>query len=243
MTTAMKRHQVRQLLTTPGRISSQARDLWMHVRASFASDPFARAYRIVRPYTMSGAARLQGLYGAVQHVTFRGIPGDLVECGTARGGSAAMLGLAMKESGVKRTLWVFDTFDGIPPPTAADPDFEIAALYTGSFRGELAEVRELFAHLGILERAVLIPGRFQDTIPASDVGPIAVLHIDGDWYESVKVCLDFFYDRVSLGGVIQIDDYGHWEGARKAVDEFLIARGISGPLQYLDYTGRQLVKA
>jgi (2Fe-2S) ferredoxin len=87
-----------------------------------------------------------------------------------------------------------------------------------------------------------VKGLFQDTVPRCDVGPIAVLHLDGDWYESVKVCLDHLYDRVSPGGVIQIDDYGHWEGARKAVDEFMVARRLTGPLRYLDYTGRQLIK-
>jgi hypothetical protein len=191
---------------------------------------------------MSGDARLRGLYQAIQHVTEGGIAGAVVECGAAQGGSAALLGLAMKRFNDRRPLWVFDTFEGIPPPTTADPDYHIAAPYTGSFRGDLAEVTSLFERLEILENARLVKGRFQETIPQCDTGAIAVLHVDGDWYESVKVCLDHLYDRVSPGGVIQIDDYGHWEGARKAVDEFLQARHIAGPLRYLDYTGRQLIK-
>jgi hypothetical protein len=148
----------------------------------------------------------------------------------------------VKHSGVERTLWVFDTFDGIPPPTHADPDYEIAVRYTGQFRGELDDVTSLFERLGILDKARLIKGRFEDTVPQSPVRAIAVLHVDGDWYESVKTCLEHLYDRVSSGGIVQIDDYGHWAGARKAVDEFLAARAISVPLQYLDYTGRQFVK-
>ena len=234
--------QVWRSLTTSGRITSQARDLLMHLHNSFATDGFSQAYRTVRPYTMSGDARLRGLYGAIEHVVEGRIPGAVVECGTARGGSAALLGLALKEFNERRTLWVFDTFEGMPPPTAADPDYDIAALYTGSCRGDLDEVTSLFRGLGILENARLVKGLFEDTIPRSDTGPIAVLHIDGDWYESVKVCLDSLYDRVSRGGVVQIDDYGHWKGARKAVDEFLAARCIPGPLRYLDYTGRQLIK-
>jgi hypothetical protein len=232
-----------RLSTTRGFFQSQVRDLWIHLRNAFGSGPFAGAYKTVRPYTMSGAARLQGLYEAVQQVTEKGIAGDIVECGTARGGSAALLGLAMKRTGVQRTLWVFDTFEGIPAPTRSDPDYDVAAQFTGSFRGELAEVTSLFERLGILDTARLVKGRFEETIPGADIGPIAVLHIDGDWYESVKVCLDHLYDRVTPGGIIQIDDYGHWEGARKAVDEFLAARGNSGRLRYVDYTGRQLVKA
>jgi hypothetical protein len=217
-------------------------DAAMHLHDMYSADPFARLYQAVRPYTMSGNRRLRGLYTAVEQVVAGNIPGDVVECGTARGGSAALLGLALKETHAERTLWVFDTFAGIPPPTSADPDQEIAALYTGDFRGDLGEVQELFRRLGILDRARLVKGLFQDTVPRSDVGPIAVLHLDGDWYDSVKVCLDHLYDRVSPGGVIQIDDYGHWEGARKAVDEFISTRPLVGPLRYLDYTGRQLIK-
>lgn len=239
----MKPQHIWRSLTTTGRIGSQARDMVMHLHNAFASDAFSRAYRTVRPYTMSGDARLRGLYQAVRHVTERGIAGAVVECGAARGGSAALLGLAMKGFNERRPLWVFDTFEGMPPPTAADPDYEFAAPYTGSCRGDLAEVTSLFERLEISKNARLVKGRFEDTIPRSDTGAIAVLHVDGDWYESVKVCLDHLYDRVTPGGVIQIDDYGHWEGARKAVDEFLAARHISGPLRYLDYTGRQLVKA
>jgi hypothetical protein len=239
----MTASEIWRAFRTPGRIGSQTRDLWQHTFNPFASDPFARAYRTVRPYTMSGYARLRGLYQAVERVTAGQIPGDVVECGTAHGGSAALLGLAMKDCGAARTLWVFDTFEGMPPPTRDDPDFDVAVRYTGRLRSELTEVTALFERLGILQTARLVPGRFETTVARAEVSKIAVLHIDGDWYQSVKVCLDHLYDRVSPGGIIQIDDYGHWEGARKAVDEFLAARRIRGELHYLDYTGRQLVKA
>jgi len=231
-----------RLLTTGGFVSSQLRDLQAHFSTAFSSDPFARAYRTVRPFTMSGPARLRALYEAVEHVSDNGIPGNIMECGAARGGSSALLGIAIKNTGGRRTLWVLDTFEGIPAPTRADPDHEIAAHYTGSFRGDIAEVAALLNRVEVLENTQLVKGRFEETIPRIDPGPLAVLHIDGDWYSSVRVCLDHLYDRVVPGGIIQIDDYGHWEGARKAVDEFVAARGISEPLRYIDYTGRQLVK-
>jgi hypothetical protein len=69
-----------------------------------------------------------------------------------------------------------------------------------------------------------------------------LLHIDGDWYDSVKSCLDNLYDKVTPGGIIQFDDYGYWRGARKAIDEFLEHRGINGHLKRLDYSGRFLLK-
>ena len=179
---------------------------------------------------------------AVQHVVSKGIPGDVVECGSARGGSAALMGLTLKSLGAHRNLWLFDTFEGLPPPSAADPDHDIAELYTGAFRGGDDEVGALFERLGILEGTRMVKGLFQDTLPTAEVGAVAVLHLDGEWYESVRVCLEQLYDRVSPGGVIQFDDYGHWEGARRAVDEFLERRLIRAPLLRVDYTGRALVK-
>ena len=238
----MKAQEIWRRLGSIDWITSQTRDAWLHLHDSVSSEPFARFYKTVRPYTMSGNRRLRGLYTAIRHVTAHGIAGDVVECGTARGGSAALMGLALKEAGADRTLWVFDTFEGIPPPTTADPDYDIAALYTGDFLGELEDVAALFRRLGILDRARLVKGLFQDTVPRAEVGAIAVLHLDGDWYESVKVCLEALYDRVSRGGIIQIDDYGHWKGARKAVEEFMADRRLAGPLRYVDYTGRQLIK-
>jgi predicted O-methyltransferase YrrM len=219
----------------PARLTTEIRDRWL-------GDEFVQLYRTVRPYTMSSKARLRGLYDAVRFAVSQDISGDVVECGTARGGSAALMGLTLAQTGSDRTLWVFDTFQGLPPPTDADPDYEIARLYTGDCWGELEEVVTLFRECGILHRSRMIQGLFQNTLPNAEVGAIAVLHLDGDWYESVKVCLDHLYDRVSPGGVIQIDDYGHWEGARKAVDEFFGERGLSLRLRYLDYTGRQFLK-
>ena len=87
-----------------------------------------------------------------------------------------------------------------------------------------------------------VKGLFQQVLPITLVPPISVLHIDGDWYEGVRVCLDFLYDRVVPYGVIQFDDYGYWKGARKAVDEFFNHRGIQVRLRRLDYSGRFVIK-
>ncbi len=219
-----------------------ARDRLFDARDSLSKSEFSRLHAAVRPYTECGNARLRSLYGAVQHVVAKGIPGDIVECGTAAGGSAAMMGLTLRSLGARRELWLFDTFEGLPPPSAADPDHEIAELYTGAFRGGIDEVGALLEQLGIRERTRMVKGLFQDTLPTAEVGAIALLHLDGDWYESILVCLEHLYDRVSPGGLIQFDDYGHWEGARKAVDEFLDRRGIRASLQRIDYSGRILVK-
>jgi Macrocin-O-methyltransferase (TylF) len=224
------------------RFLSLLRDLILDAWDSVSTQEFSQLYRKVRPFTMCGNARLRGLHRAVHYVVAKNIPGDLVECGTAQGGSASLMGLTLKRLGSPRTLWVLDTFEGLPAPTAEDPDREIAQLYTGSCRASVAEVSALFERLGILGECQLVKGRFQETLPAFGPRNIAVLHIDGDWYDSVRVCLEELFDQVSPGGVIQIDDYGHWKGARRAVDEFMKNRSIKGRLQRLDYTGRQLIK-
>ena len=199
-------------------------------------------YRQVRLHTMCSNARLRGLYRAVRYVVGHGIEGDIVECGSARGGSAALMALTLRRLNARRKLWLFDTFEGLPAPTSQDPDFELADLFTGSCVGTVEEVRGLFQRLQVAEDVAFVKGLFQETLPITPIDNIAVLHIDGDWYESVKTCLDALYDKVVPGGVVQFDDYGYWAGARKAVDEFLAARAIGTPLQRLDYSGRFLIK-
>jgi len=203
---------------------------------------FSSLYRQVRTHTMCSNARLRGLYREVRYVVSQKVAGDIVECGSARGGSAALMALTLRRLNVRRKLWLFDTFEGLPAPTAQDPDFELADLFTGTCVGTLDEVRGLFQALKVADDVAFVKGLFQETLPITPISDIAVLHIDGDWYESVKACLDALYDKVVPGGVIQFDDYGYWAGARKAVDEFLGARAIVAPLQHLDYSGRFLIK-
>ncbi len=203
---------------------------------------FSRIYRQVRSRTMCSNARLRGLYRALRYVVSRDLAGDVVECGAAQGGSAALMALTLRQLQSRRKLWVFDTFGGLPAPSSEDPDFELADLFTGTCIGTVSEVRALFQQLGVVEDVEFVKGLFQETLPVTPVPSIAVLHIDGDWYESVKVGLECLYDKVVPHGVIQLDDYGYWKGARKAVDEFFERRGIQARLKRLDYSGRFLIK-
>jgi O-methyltransferase len=214
----------------------------MHGWTLVSPSEFASLYRQVRSRTMCSNARLRGLYRSVRYVVNHDIPGDIVECGSAQGGSAALMALTLRRLGSQRKLWLFDTFEGLPSPSSQDPDFELADLFTGTCVGTLAEVGELFQRLEITDNVEFVKGLFQETLPVTSVERIAVLHLDGDWYESVKVCLDCLYDKVVDGGVIQLDDYGYWKGARNAVDEFLERRGIQTRLRRLDYSGRLLIK-
>jgi len=205
---------------------------------------FSVLYRKIRPHTMCSNARLRGLYQGIRHVLRNDVQGDIVECGCARGGSAALMALTLQQLGAHRALWLFDTFQGLPAPTSNDPDYEIASLFTGDCCGTIENVTALFENLCVARNVHFIKGLFQETLPktSTSVSGIALLHIDGDWYDSVKSCLDNLYDKVTPGGIIQFDDYGYWRGARKAIDEFLMHRGINGCLRRLDYSGRFLLK-
>lgn len=189
-------------------------------------------------------ARLKALYDAVGAVASNGVQGDIVECGTARGGSLAMLALSNQKFAFqpRRSIWSFDTFDGIPAPTKNDPDYEKAKRYTGEFKGSIEEVSSLIRTLGAFDSVRLVKGLFQDTLPSSPIARIAVLHLDGDWYESTRCALENFYDRVTPGGIIQIDDYGYWAGAKKATDEFFANRGVGLRLLNIDWVARQIRK-
>ena len=189
---------------------------------------------------MTSIERMYALYTATRYVIENQVPGDFVECGVGHGGSAALIALSSKDHA--RKLWMFDTFQGLPEPTSENPDRAVASAWTGTFRASPEEVQSAFRKLGIEAHTVMVPGLFEDTLPGCAIESIALLHVDGDWYESVKATLDHLYDRVSPGGIIQFDDYGHWAGARRAIDEFMRNRGITQPLRRIDFSGRQLIK-
>ena len=206
-------------------------------------DPFAmKLFLTVRPYTMVTEDRIRNIYDLASDLEKRGVRGAFVECGVWRGGCAAVMAAVAKRARSGRLLWLFDSFEGLPEPT--EKDGQMAAEYSGTTRGELRpierlvapldDVRTIMGRLGIDPATVVVrKGWFQDTLPAarSEIGPIALLRLDGDWYESTKVCLQNLYDEVVPGGHVVFDDYDYWEGCRRAVDEFLAERGIQTALQ------------
>jgi hypothetical protein len=187
--------------------------------------------------------RLLTLERHLRTVHRRRIPGAVVECGVAAGGSAALMGLWLTRHQSDKPLVLFDTFDGLPAPTTNDPDYEKAIAWTGECRGTRSDVEAMFRRMGIdLTRVALVEGLFQDTIPAYMPSSIAMLHLDGDWYDSTRHCLEHLWPQVSIGGRVQIDDYGAWQGCRKATDEFL-ARHRRLRLHVIDATGVWLEKS
>ena len=209
----------------------------------------------IAPYTMTSVDRQVALIHAVRYLVQRGIDGCFVECGVWRGGSSMAAALTLKLEGVEnRHLYLFDTFEGMTKPTNADKtvDGTLAQTHldedvdrTGYWCvAGLEEVRRNMHSTGYpRERVHFIKGPVETTIPSqAPAEPVALLRLDTDWYESTRHELIHLYPRLVSGGVLLIDDYGHWEGARRAVDEFLAKLSPAPYLHRIDYTGRLLIK-
>jgi len=186
----------------------------------------------VKPkYTMVTNKNLMALYRLVQQVNKMDLPGDIVECGVWNGGSAAIMGLAARQFVNKqnsRVLWLFDSFQGLPRPTEKDGNLERDNYFEGWCKGDINKVRQVFAKLGITPEVVrIVPGWFENTLRNSPVAGIAILHIDADWYDPVKLVLDVFYDKVVPGGFIILNDYGAWSGCNRALNDFFAERNLN----------------
>jgi O-methyltransferase len=206
----------------------------------------------VKDFTMTSSDRLNGLCEAVRYITSTGIEGDVVECGVWRGGSMmAVAEMLQKFGDTHRKLHLFDTFSGMSEPTDNDVsahgetaeslmDHESKEDPTSVWCvSPLDEVRDHMSSTGYPQDHVFYyPGMVEQTIPAGAPEKIALLRLDTDWYESTKHEMHHLFPRLADGGVLIIDDYGHWEGARRAVDEYFAQHGIGMMLHRLDYTGR-----
>ncbi len=186
---------------------------------------------VVRPYTMTSAARIEALCQAVRYIVRNEVPGAIVECGVWRGGSMmAVARTLLEQAETSRLLYLFDTFEGMVPPGPKDR-FRDGALASEIFEREnkksawcyapLDEVRSLLRSTGYEDEKVhYIVGRVEDTLPYRAPQTISVLRLDTDWYESTRHELETLYPRLAPGGILLIDDYGYWQGARRAVDEY-----------------------
>ncbi|WP_051341134.1 TylF/MycF/NovP-related O-methyltransferase [Azospirillum halopraeferens] len=218
-------------------------------------EAFLPVFHAAREATMSSSTRMYALYKAVHYVVDAGIPGDFVECGVWRGGSVMVIAMALLQRGVTdRVIHLFDTFEGMPAPSDRDVSIlnePAAHLLATQDPQDPASVwcvadlnqvkRNVFATGYPEARFRFVPGRVEDTIPAAAPHDVALLRLDTDWYESTRHELEQLYPRLAPGGVLIIDDYGHWRGSRQAVDEYFSARPPI-LLNRIDYTGRIGVK-
>lgn len=210
-------------------------------RARVALDPRLGVVRVALSRSLCSARRLIGLRAVADAAARRGVPGAFIECGTYLGGSSAVIAerLWARDPGV--AVYLFDVFTGMPEPGPDDP--KEAWDDVGKFVSSPEEVRRTYQMAGLpTDRVTITAGLFERTLPGFASPAVSVLHVDCDWYEPVDLVLRTFYDKVSPGGTVIFDDYGHWSGCRKAVDRFLEERGLRVSLTPIDRTSHYFIK-
>jgi len=196
--------------------------------------------RETSPYTMTDPSKVFGLIQAVRYLVTNKIPGDIVECGVWAGGSAMAAARTLLQLGdTSRHLYLFDTFEGMSPPTGADiaPDGQTAEhLLANSDPKDpesawsivpLEKVKENVAQIDYpADKIHFVKGMVEDTVPAAAPERIALLRLDTDWYESTRHEMEHLFPRISPSGVLIVDDYGWWKGSQQAVDAYIATHRI-----------------
>ena len=218
---------------------------------------FLALYERCKPFTMTSLERLYSLHKCAEYIAAAGIAGDLAECGVWRGGSCMLMALGLIRAGdTGRHIYMYDTFEGHPRP---DPDKDVdlwgnrgidewrrqeEAGTLGEWGvASLAEVRGNLLSTGYpAERLIFVQGMVETTVPGNTPANLALLRLDTDWYESTRVALQHLYPKLAEGGVLIIDDYGHYRGQRQAVDEYFAEIGEKPLLHRIDYSCRVMVK-
>ncbi len=225
---------------------------------TFDMEPeFKRLYETCRSETMTSLERMYALWGAVRHIQNAGISGAVVECGVWRGGSMMLAASTLLELGASdRQLWLYDTYQGMTEPGALDVQ-AMSGETAGAILASQAKDNEnpfwALAQRDIVEqnmkgtgypqnRTHYVEGPVEDTLPGQAPDEIALLRLDTDWYESTRHELIHLWPRLQPGGVLIVDDYGYWQGARQAVDEFFAGLADAPLLARIDFTGRIAVK-
>jgi O-methyltransferase len=212
---------------------------------------FVELYDRIKQYTMVDIERCYALYNAVNYIIKNNIPGDFAECGVWRGGSCMLIAYMLTEARITdRTIWMYDTFEGMTKPGVNDGEEEKQEWEKNKISGTingwcLADEKDAEANMRNtgypFEKIKIIKGEVENRIPQFTPSQIALLRLDTDWYASTKHELTHLFPLIEKKGVLIIDDYGAWQGAKKAVDEYFAGSDYTF-LHRIDWTGRMLIK-
>ena len=199
------------------------------------------AVKIAAPYSKCSVTRLMAFGKALLELDAQRIEGDVVECGVWQGGGVVLARLLSPN----RVVWLYDTFTGMANPSEHDRTRKGHVVPEGKSAASIAEVVEVLISTGVMDDACIrvVEGRVEDTLldPVNVPSKIALLHLDTDWYKSTKKEIEVLWPRVQRKGVLIVDDYGHWIGAKRAIDEY-----FAPPWDYkkiiIDYTAIMMVK-
>lgn len=223
-----------------------------------SDEKFMEIYEECRAYTMTSPERMYSLYNSVNYVVDNDIKGDFVECGVWRGGSSMLIAKCLIKRGQQnRKIYLYDTYEGMSKPEdiditvdsneGAQAKFDETSLSEDSSDwcyASIEEVKENMAKTGFKsDNLHFIKGKVEDTIPGTIPEKIALLRLDTDWYQSTKHELEYLYPLLEQRGVLIIDDFGHWEGCKKAVVEYFDAQKDGVLLGRIDRAGRIIIKA
>jgi O-methyltransferase len=224
---------------------------------------FVPIYLRAVPHTMTSAENMFALYNAVKFVAESGVAGDFVECGVWAGGSCMIAALVLQSvnKNSDRRIWLYDTFSGMAQPTDIDQPIGVGrkAIQTAPINlwrqgrvddqvnqwcfASQDDVRNNLRATGYpADRTVFVKGKVEETIPGQLPRAIACLRLDTDWYESTYHELTHLYPLLSIGGVLILDDYGFWEGQKKAVDQYFSENAINLMLHRVDTNARVAIK-
>ncbi|MFQ6539995.1 MULTISPECIES: TylF/MycF/NovP-related O-methyltransferase [Aphanothece] len=214
---------------------------------------FMSIYSQCERFTMTSIERMYSIYKSIEYLVAADVIGSIVECGVWRGGSIMQAIYTLLELGVcDREIYLYDTFAGLPMPSKHDVDYagegalprwkdNIGQGHNKWCYAPLEEVRENVLGTGYPENKIhFVKGNVEETLPRVLPGAISLLRLDTDFYLSTKQELLYLYPLLAQCGVLIVDDYGHWQGQKKAVDEFFMGQPIL--FNRIDHAARLLIK-
>ena len=212
-------------------------------------EKFLKIWEVVSPFTMISKERGYALYTGIKHLLARQINGDFVECGVWKGGSCMLMAMTLlSEKAKPRPIWLYDTFSGMTEPGKEDRIASSGESVSDRWRegwwaagSDMVETHLLSTGYP-MDLFHIVKGDVCETLNHQFPRNPALLRLDTDWYASTKKELEILYPRLRKGGLLIIDDYGHFSGARQAVDEYFAGSSYMPFFQRSDYTGRCALK-
>ena len=198
-------------------------------------EEFKELFALACPYSMVHVPGFYNVYQSLAYIRENAIPGDLVECGCALGGVAIFMRLCLTRWGMDRTIHLFDTFVGPPIGSRDTIHGGQELLWSAAMENHRAGTEEnIIEATGSLEGFHIVEGFVEQTLPVTRLPELALLRLDTDFYESTRVEFELLYPKLTRGGVLIVDDYGYFQGSRRATDEYLATIRLTPLLNRID---------